>query len=77
MDHRNAGGCLSLDVCVCRPSPPLFAAEDSGGAVRLCAGLHLWLQGEPEASVHPHEPRGADAGWGLVFCLLYTFFFMV
>lgn len=41
----------------------LSTAADGGGTVRLCDGLYLQFEDQLEARVHPHDSRGADAGW--------------
>ncbi|XP_042072648.1 uncharacterized protein LOC102293393 [Haplochromis burtoni] len=40
-----------------------FTGANGRGALGLCDGVYLWLQAHREARVHPHDPRGADAGW--------------
>lgn len=49
-------------VFVCVRAFPAFAAANGRAAVRLCDGVYLWLQDQRQAAIHPHDPRGADAG---------------
>ncbi|XP_063325928.1 uridine 5'-monophosphate synthase-like [Pelmatolapia mariae] len=56
-------GCLLIGQMSSQDHWLLVNTQRLRGALGLCDGVYLWLQAHREARVHPHDPRGADAGW--------------